>query len=386
MKHGFTGIIDDILKRHYGALAPDVFERSPLLQYLNIKTRSASRGSKSRGAFANHYALYVLVEDYIKAGFLDRRRGEYSKYEGARFTDLFRRQRELPFGSKLQNHALNARLNDEFAKYFPTLDAQPILRDQEKQRYWLNEQLIDIQVGAGPYANTVNIARAVIDIIDAYVAAKRSAFEAFLEVCKQVAGLSPSEPEKAVAFVREQLQPNVDARVFEIVSFAILKAHYGEQSILWGWTADELRRDFLMLYKTGRTNANDGGIDFVMKPLGRFFQVTETVDVNKYFLDIDKVQRFPITFVVKTRDKDAAVRSRLREAATSKYGVDAVVSRYMDAVEEIINIPRLISVFEVLIKDGRLGLVMDEIVLQSRVEFNIEEIEQAAAGDNGDEG
>ena len=51
-----------------------------------------------------------------------------------------------------------------------------------------------------------------------------------------------------------------------------------------------------MLYKTGRTNANDGGIDFVMRPLGRFFQVTETVDVNKYFLDIDKIQRFPLTF------------------------------------------------------------------------------------------
>ena len=35
--------------------------------------------------------------------------------------------------------------------------------------------------------------------------------------------------------------------------------------------------------------------DLVMKPLGRFFQVTETIDVGKYFLDIDKVQRFPIT-------------------------------------------------------------------------------------------
>ncbi|MCS1410631.1 MAG: hypothetical protein M2R45_03826 [Verrucomicrobia subdivision 3 bacterium] len=50
-----------------------------------------------------------------------------------------------------------------------------------------------------------------------------------------------------------------------------------------------------------------------MRPLGRFFQVTETTDVKKYFLDIDKVQRYPITFVVKSsepadvlRDKDRA--------------------------------------------------------------------------------
>ncbi len=37
-----------------------------------------------------------------------------------------------------------------------------------------------------------------------------------------------------------------------------------------------------------------------MKPLGLFFQVTETVEAGKYFLDIDKVQRYPITFVVNT--------------------------------------------------------------------------------------
>jgi len=44
-----------------------------------------------------------------------------------------------------------------------------------------------------------------------------------------------------------------------------------------------VEEDNLELYKTGRTNANDGGIDFVMKPLGRFFQVTETTDVKNTF-------------------------------------------------------------------------------------------------------
>lgn len=59
-------------------------------------------------------------------------------------------------------------------------------------------------------------------------------------------------------------------------------------------------KEQLTLYKTGRTNANDGGIDFVMKPLGRFFQVTEVDVYNKYLLDIDKVMHYPVTFVVKT--------------------------------------------------------------------------------------
>ena len=113
MTHPFTEVILGILRRRFGDAADDLFEKSPLIQYLNIKTRSANRGSKARGAFANHYALYVLVEDYIAKGFLGDKKGQYQKYEGARFTDLFRRQRELPFGAKLQNHALNSRLNDE---------------------------------------------------------------------------------------------------------------------------------------------------------------------------------------------------------------------------------------------------------------------------------
>ena len=55
------------------------------------------------------------------------------------------------------------------------------------------------------------------------------------------------------------------------------------------------------MYKTGRTNANDGGIDFVMRLVGRFFQVTEVNSYDKYLLDIDKVMHFPISFVIKTR-------------------------------------------------------------------------------------
>lgn len=372
MKHQFTQTIIDVLEKHYGDLGKAVFDSSHLLQYLNVKTRSANRGSKSRGAFANHYALYVLVEDYINKGFVAEERGAYGKYDGARFSDLFRRQRELPFGAKLQNHALNSRLNDEFAKYFP-LEARPILRDQKEQRYWVSERLLTVDVSVNGRKQTVNIAPAVIDIIDAYVQTKRSAFESFIESCNKIAQLSDADANEAVQFVREQLSPSVDARVFEIVSFAVLKAHYGERSVFWGWTPDELREEGLSLYKTGRTNANDGGIDFVMRPLGRFFQVTETIDANKYFLDIDKIQRFPLTFVVKTADEPAKILSDLRDQAQRKYGVEAIVNRYLEAVEEVINSPQLIATFESLIAAGRLPEIMAEIVRQSRVEFNFGE-------------
>src|SRR5665213_4537591 len=106
-RHAFTAQIEAVIRKRFGAEADDVFRASPLLGYINHKTRSANRGSKSRGAFANHYALYVVVEDYINKGYLPggRLAGQYADYDGARFSDLFRRQRELPFGQKLQNHA-----------------------------------------------------------------------------------------------------------------------------------------------------------------------------------------------------------------------------------------------------------------------------------------
>jgi hypothetical protein len=48
-----------------------------------------------------------------------------------------------------------------------------------------------------------------------------------------------------------------------------------------------------------------------MRPLGRFFQVTETIDARKYFLDIDKIQRFPLTFVVKSDEPVETIRGRV---------------------------------------------------------------------------
>lgn len=141
-------------------------------------------------------------------------------------------------------------------------------------------------------------------------------------------------------------------------------------------TIEELVEEFLVLYKTGRTNANDGGIDFVMKPLGRFFQVTETVDAGKYFLDIDKVQRYPITFVIKTNESREDILRKIAQQAEAKYKVNAVVNKYIQSVEEILNLPRLIEIFEQVLESGKGGNVIKEIVLQSRVEFNVEAEEQ----------
>lgn len=382
--HAFTATILDVLKRHFGKYAKDILEASPLLGYLNSKTKAANRGSKARGAFANHYALYVIVEDYLKKGFLDGKAGiPYAKYEGARFSDLLQRQRELPFGAKLQNHALNSRLNDEFKKFYPTVGKPPIVRDVATQRYWIQEDFLQVVVRhKDGKDHSYNIAPVILEIIDAYVQTKKAAFESFLETCRQLAELGRKQPKQAISFVIEQLQPNVDARVFEIVSYAVLKVKYDQDTVWIGETKETVEEVALVLYKTGRTNANDGGIDFVMKPLGRFFQVTETIAVNKYFLDIDKVQRFPITFVVKSTETVEQIRAAIRAQAVAKYKIEAIVESYMKAVEEIINVPDLIAAFREVVNSGALQKVMNEIVIQSKVEFNYSD--EDGAGDTAE--
>jgi hypothetical protein len=67
----------------------------------------------------------------------------------------------------------------------------------------------------------------------------------------------------------------------------------------------------------------------------------------------------------------------LRREAHRKYGVDAIVQRYMESVEEIINIPKVVGVFADLVARNKVQQVMDEIVLQSRVEFNVGEETEA---------
>ena len=72
MEHEFTQQIQAVLRSDFGEVSEDIFEKSEILQYLNIKTISATRGSKARSSFANLYALYVLIEDYLNRGFDER--------------------------------------------------------------------------------------------------------------------------------------------------------------------------------------------------------------------------------------------------------------------------------------------------------------------------
>lgn len=364
MEHAFTANIKSVLREYFGKNADDIFEKSQLIQYINEKTRSANKGSKARSSFANLYAIYVIIEDYIAKEF--DKNCDYSTYEGALFSNLFIRQRKLPFGNKLQNHALNNRLNAEFQKYFPNSEYIPIIRNLETNRYWINENLLKIKIGD----SNINIANVIIEIIDEYVKIKQDAFHRFVKTCKDLQVIGKTTPKKVEEFIKGLLDPNVDARLFEIVSYSILKYFYNDKYIIWGFEMDKLNKENLKLYKTGRTNANDGGIDFVMKPLGRFFQVTETLDFKKYFLDIDKIQKYPLTFVIKSTESTDDLLTKIRDNASKTYSIKTIIDNYMECIEEVINIPTLKKRFKEAVKQGYLDNILDEIVIQSKVEFN----------------
>lgn len=368
MEHSFTSKIKEILSLLYGENnGKEIYDKSILIQYINEKTKSADKGSKSRSSFANLYAIYVLIEDYLCHNFDTNH--EYKNYQGAQFVQLLERQRELPFGSKLQNHALNNRVNSEFEKFFPTADIIPILRDIETSRYWINENLLIISIGEQEF----NIAKAVINIIDEYIKIKQASFQRFIRQCEELQQIKNRSTDQIQNFIIGLLAPNVDARLFEIVSFSILKYYYKGQNIIWGYSWDKLNEETLKLYKTGRTNANDGGIDFVMRPLGRFFQVTETLDFKKYFLDIEKIEKYPLTFVIKSTENIKTLTNILRQDAIKTYGIEDIVNKYMACIEEIINIPILISYFKSIVTEETISDILNEIIIQSKVEFNYEE-------------
>ena len=365
-EHEFTQTIKEVLATFFGKDAEAVLEGSLLIQYINEKTQSVNKGSKARASFASLYSIYVIVEDYIQHKFNKAKQGKYSDYDGAIFSNLLKRQRELPFGSKLQNHALNNRTNSEFENLFPTANQLPIIRVKESNRYWINDNLLWIRIGRKKY----NISQAIISIIDAYIKRKQDSFVRFISQCQQMQSLARNDNEGVKNFILSLLAPNVDARLFEIVSYSILKFYYIEHKIYWGYELEKIEPENLKLYKTGRTNANDGGIDFVMKPLGRFFQVTETLDFRKYFLDIEKIERYPITFVIKSNDSISDIREKLKSDALKTYPVKSVVNRYLNSIEELINIPVLKEHLQTVVDNDLLLKVLDEIVLQSKVEFN----------------
>ena len=227
-------------------------------------------------------------------------------------------------------YALNSRVNGEFHNKIK--DATNDLIIVNNGKYLIHIDYI--------YVNEHDISKAACHIIEGYVELLIAKDHELISILEKLKTLTDYAQKKAT--INALLTEDAEARVFEIISYAILKNHYKNIKVYFGYTRETIAEVELELYKTGRTNANDGGIDFVMRPVGRFFQVTEVNNYDKYLLDIDKVMHFPISFVIKTTQQKSDVLKDLEQYITLRSsGMTVLERRYKEAIEDIITINEL---------------------------------------------
>lgn len=334
-----------------------VYDGSMLLQYLDKKMKAIHGNSKSRRSLANIYALYSILHFY-KDDFFGKAK-QYREFDGYDYIRLFNFYRGLYGGSKLQNHALNSRVNGEFKNKFPNIKNELIIIDNGK--YLLHIDYL--------YVGKHDISRTCCKVIEEYINLLIKKDHALLQRLQHMKNLKKYEEKKQQ--ITDLLTEDAEARIFEIISYAILKNHYRNTNVYFGYTKETIKELELQLYKTGRTNANDGGIDFVMRPVGRFFQVTEVNNYDKYLLDIDKVMHFPVTFVIKTRSPKSEVRKELVNYIDERAnGMRIIKNRYRNAIEEIITINELQQWAYSLADKDIDGLIRD-IDIYYKLEMNI---------------
>lgn len=351
--------IEEILKEDFKENYENIFQNSELLKYIDKKTNAITGNSKSRKNLGNIYAIYAFLYFYSKK--FHNNPEKYKKFEGFEYNDLWYFCKKQYGGEKIQNHALNNRLNTEFAN--------KIAKEPEKMLLIINGNKYLMHIDY-IYVNGIDISLSVLKIIRKYI---ELLYEKDIKLISNLEDLmKEKDVNKKKSKIINLLDENSEARIFEIISFAILKSYYKNEKIYIGRSVDNVKEEYLKLYKTGRTNANDGGIDFVLKPLGRFFQVTEVDNYDKYLLDMDKVLHFPITFVIKTNKNKEIIEEELNQYILLKSGgMEAIINNYKNSVEEIITINELKIWLNKLSMDD-IDLIIKDIDLYYRIEMNME--------------
>lgn len=356
-KYIYEILIDEF---HTDEKVKQIYNESELLQYFNLKSNAIHGSVKTRRSLANWYSLYGILHFYKESNFTNNKQ-MYLNFEGFPYTKVFNFMRTLYGGEKLQNHALNSRVNGEFAnKIASNPDKNIILINEGK--YMIHPDYI--------YVDAIDLSDIYIKVVEKYISLLIEKDQGLLSTIEELKNEKNIDKKKMI--ISELLKVDSEARVFEIVAYAILANYYSKTKVFIGYTKDELKEYYLQLYKTGRTNANDGGIDFVMKPLGRFFQVTESGNYNKYFLDIDKVLKFPITFVVKTNlSKEVILSELMAHAEIQSGGIKAIKKSYIKAIEDVITINELKKwIVNITEKDAE--KIAEDIELYYKLELNIE--------------
>lgn len=354
--------VAEILKKQFPQDFQNIYNNSYILQYLDKKMKAVHGDCKTRRSLASIYAIYSILCFYY-ADFYEKI-DEYRKFHGYDYMKLFTFSRTLYGGTKLQNHAFNSRVNGEFRNKFPTVTNDLIVINDGK--YLLHVDYL--------YVEGHDISKASKLIIDEYMDLLMQKDNALIAVLQELKELSDYDEKKRK--INVLLTEDTEARIFEIISYAILKNHYKNVKVYFGYSLDLIKEEHLELFKTGRTNANDGGIDFVMRPIGRFFQVTEVNNYDKYLLDIDKVMHFPISFVIKTSETKEKILLDIEKYIDAKAnGMVVIEKRYHKAIEEIITINEL-ELWTSELDNADIDRILRDIDIYYKLEMNMDTEEE----------
>ena len=122
--------VKNILKDEYKENYQVIYDNSCLIQYLDKKMGAVHGDSKKRRSLANIYAIYSILYFYKDDFYNDP--NKYRLFDGYDYMKLFNFYRGLYGGSKLQNHALNSRVNGEFRNKFTQLNNDLIIINNGK--------------------------------------------------------------------------------------------------------------------------------------------------------------------------------------------------------------------------------------------------------------
>lgn len=360
--------IKEILETEYPNDFQRIYDNSLLLQYLDKKMKAVHGSSKSRRSLANIYVIYSILYFY-KKDFYNKPQ-DYQQFDGYAYTCLIQFCRGLYGGSKLQNHSFNNRLNGEFKGKFRTIKDPNDLLIINDGKYLLHIDYL--------YVDGKDISKTICKIIEKYIDLLIAKDHTLIDTLQHMKESNDYSQKKQQ--INSLITEDAEARIFEIISYAILKNHYKNIKVYFGYSPDSIQEEELQLYKTGRTNANDGGIDFVMRPVGRFFQVTEVTNYDKYLLDIDKVMHFPISFVIKTKLSKHHILQELNEYINRRAnGMRVIKERYQKAIEEIITINEL-QQWILELKEEDIDNIIRDIDIYYKLEMNMDTNEE----DNSD--
>ncbi|WP_220272074.1 hypothetical protein [Helicobacter didelphidarum] len=151
--------VKEVLEKHFTLDdSIKIFQQSPLLHYINLKTSAVYSNTKARRSLANLYAVYAILYFYTQDFYSDK--GKYKNFDGYEYTKLFRFYRSLYGGEKLQNHALNSRVNGEFKnKIVKEYDNDLIIVNNGK--YLLHIEYL--------YIENHDISKIALEIIEKYI-------------------------------------------------------------------------------------------------------------------------------------------------------------------------------------------------------------------------